>query len=98
MAKKGQRFKKYSFELKKQVIKEYLNGVSKRELLTKYEIKNDTQIESWVRIYKKEGNKGLKSKQKGRPIKCVTQTELEQLRMENEILKKIQDLLEQEKP
>ena len=97
MAKMGQRYRKYSFDLKKQAVKEYLDGVPKSEVMDKHDIRNESQIENWVRKFKKDGIEGLKAKQKGRPIKSKTQTELEQLRMENEILKKIRDLLEQEK-
>lgn len=98
MAKKGQKFNKYDFDLKEALIKDYLKGFNTHELKAKYEIINITQVKKWLRIYREEGIDGLKPKQRGRIPKTVEQTELEQLRMENEILKKIQDLLEQEKP
>ena len=98
MAKKGQKFKKYSFELKKEIIEDYLKGMGKFELMKKYDVLSSTQISKWIRDYKAKGNEGLKAKKKGRPNKSKEQSEIEQLRMENEILKKIQTLLEQEKP
>ena len=98
MAKKGQKYKKYSYELKVKVVKESLDGASTRDLVKKYNIKNDTQIETWLRKYREEGFEGLKKKKQGRKPKTSEQSEIEQLRMENEILKKIRDLLEQEKP
>jgi transposase len=98
MAKKGQKLKQYNYEFKKQVIKKYLEGYSKPQLLEMFEIPNDSQIEKWVRDYKENGMEGLRPKKRGRKPRDNNQTELEQLRMENEILKKIQDLLEQEKP
>ena len=98
MSKKGQKYKKYSHELKVTVVQESLNGVSNKELVKKYNIKNDTQVETWLRKYREEGFEGLRKKKIGRKPKTSEQSEIEQLRMENEVLKKIQDLLEQEKP
>lgn len=98
MSKKGQQYRKYSYVTKLQVVEKYLKGVGSQELMEEYEIRNDTQIEEWTRIYRNIGPHGLKPKLKGRPRKKSQQNELERLRMENEILKKIQDLLEQEKP
>lgn len=98
MAKKGQKFKKYTYETKVKAVEEYLNGTPVKEVMKGFDIRNLTQIETWIRKYRTEGKTSLKPKPKGRPKKAKTQTELEQLRMENEILKKIRDLLEQEKP
>lgn len=98
MAKKGQKFKEYDYETKLAVATKYLEGYSSKELLDKYKIKNDSQIESWARTLRDDGPEGLRPKKRGRKAKTKEQTELNQLRMENEILKKIRDLLEQEKP
>lgn len=98
MAKKGQKFKSYSYDFKKEVLQKYLEGFSKPQLMELFDIPNDSQIEKWVRDYREKGFKGLKPKKKGRPKKKHEQEEIEQLRMENEILKKIQDLLKHEKP
>ena len=94
MAKKGQRYKRYSYETKKQVVNEYLEGESRHTVMKKYEIKTDSQLDNWVTKYKENGEEGLKPQKRGRPKKTNIQTEIEQLRMENEILKKIRDLLE----
>lgn len=98
MAKKGQKYIKYSYELKKAVIEDSMRGLNATELMEKYGVLNDTQIETWLRIFRNKGLEGIKTKIKGRPKKSSNQSELEQLRMENDILKKIQKLLEQEKP
>lgn len=98
MAIKGQKQRRYSYELKVAVIKGSMKGLSSSELMEKYGVLNDTQIETWLRKYRAEGWEGLRQKKKGRKPKTSETTELEQLRMENEILKKIRDLLEQEKP
>lgn len=65
MAKKGQKFKKYSEELKEEVIKEYLSGVSSWYLERKYEIPYKT-IQTWGRKRRRPElyNEGAK---KGRP-------------------------------
>jgi transposase-like protein len=98
MAIKGQKFRKYSYETKLKVVEKYLSGVGSEELMEEYDIRNNSQIETWTFKYRREGKLGLKPKLRGRPKKSDEQTEIEQLRMENEVLKKIQDLLEQEKP
>lgn len=98
MAKKGQKYKKYAYETKLKAVEEYLEGTSSKEVLEKFSIRNLTQLETWVRKYRSDGKESLRAKAKGRPKKDKVQTEIEQLRMENEILKKIRDLLEQEKP
>ncbi|KFZ27395.1 MAG: hypothetical protein KQ78_00307 [Candidatus Izimaplasma bacterium HR2] len=48
-------------------------------------------------MYKEKGEEAFNPIKRGRPRKGKKLSELEQLRMENDILKKIQDLLEREK-
>lgn len=67
MAKKGQRFKKIPLALRLQAVKERLEeGKTCRYLGKTYGVSPNT-IETWVRIYKRDG--GLDIKQKGRPIR-----------------------------
>lgn len=96
MAKKGQRFKEYTYETKLQVVKEYLSGTSKKEVLERYNVKSISQVESWTRLFLESGESGLKPRKRGRTKRAKEQTEIERLRMENDILKKIQELLDQE--
>ena len=98
MAEKERKYKSYDLDTKIAVVKKYLKGFSSDELQDKYGIVSKTQIKVWTRKYKKGGVAALESDKRGRPRKSPVENELEQLRMENEILKKIQDLLEQEKP
>ena len=53
MAKKNQRFKKYSFELKTKILKEYLDGLGGEcSLAKKYSIPRET-IKNWIRKLEK---------------------------------------------
>lgn len=94
MANKGQKFNMYSYETKLHAVQTYLNGDTVQDVLEKYHIKNDSQLEEWVRRFKKDGKEGLKPKYRGRKPKGKIQAELETLRMENDILKKIKELLD----
>jgi len=52
---------KYSYEFKKQVVNEYLEGQGGYDFLTaKYNLGTDSQIRRWVAAYKEFGNDGLK--------------------------------------
>lgn len=88
--KKG--MKTYSLEIRMKAVKMFFEeGVTKREILYKLGIQNDTQLEVWFRSYRKYGYEGLKSKAKGRPKQehaCQTLEErIKKLEMENELLK-----------
>ena len=71
MAKKGQKFKKYSPELKLTVILDMReNHLGYRETMRKYftelEEKNFAFIQKWERIYLEEGAEGLMKERRGR--------------------------------
>ncbi|MBR6949676.1 MAG: helix-turn-helix domain-containing protein [Bacilli bacterium] len=57
MAKKGQKFNKYSDEFKYKIINEYLDGQNggSRVLSKKYNISYKT-INTWIYKYKRQGN------------------------------------------
>ena len=57
---------KYSFEFKKKIVQEYLNGEGGYMYLAKkYQIGGHYQLEKWVQTYKEFGNEGLmRSRQK----------------------------------
>ncbi len=87
MAKKGQKFKKYSPELKEQILKEYKDGFSSRYLGKKYDIPYQT-IDTW--LYRtKHGLVG--GKQGKHKTKNLT---LEDYKERYEILKKYQAFLQ----
>ena len=51
---------KYSFEFKRKVVQEYLDGRGSFQTIAKqYNIPNDTQVVRWVHAYKEFGNDGL---------------------------------------
>jgi len=91
--KKG--MKTYSLEIRMKAVKMFFEeGVTKREILYKLGIQNDTQLEGWFRSYRKYGYEGLKSKSKGRPKQKnqehayqTLEERIKQLEMENELLK-----------
>jgi len=57
MATKGQKFKQYDPELKKQVVKEYLeNNTPLLELAYKHQITSQESILQWVKNYQKYGD------------------------------------------
>ena len=57
MAKKGQKYNKYSTEFKTSVVKEYLSGQSggSISLAKKYNISYRT-IDNWIYTYKRQGH------------------------------------------
>ncbi|MBQ4630007.1 MAG: transposase [Clostridia bacterium] len=51
---------KYSYEFKKKIVQEYLDGNGGYEYLAKkYNIAKDTQVMDWVKAYQTFGNDGL---------------------------------------
>ena len=93
MASKGQKFRKYSAELKLKVLGEYEDGGSTSTLAKKYKISVHT-IETWIAMRKKgiditvEHRKG----KSGRPkTKDLTENDYKE---RYEILKKYQAFLE----
>ncbi len=88
MASKGQKQKRYTDEERDLITMEYINGKgSYNYLASKYDLSWKT-IETWARKYRQKGTT-LKFK-KGRPKTNKNMSELERLRLENEILKKFQ--------
>jgi len=79
----------YSKAIKEKAVKMFLEeGVSYREIVERLEIREFARIEKWVQMYRQEGAASFE-KPIGRPRKETRpQTELERLRMENDLLKK----------
>lgn len=94
MAKK----RKYTYETKIAAIKMKVSGASYQEVMKKYKIKNQTQIETWVRWYRKGEHHRLKQQigkqytfgygTKGATKMEVLQLQNKMLKLENEALKK----------
>ena len=68
MAKKGQRYKKYSLEFKLSVIMDMRNNnLGYNETMRKYNINSHTAIQNWERKYLEEDIEGLEKENRGRP-------------------------------
>lgn len=89
MAKKNQKYRKYTDEEREFITQEYFKGGNQGYLFKKYGISQGT-LKTWKRKYKRDGN--TIPNKKGRP-KLSGLTELEKLRLENDILKKFQAFL-----
>jgi len=93
MAKKGQKFKTIDEEAMLKIVKEKIDkGKSYLYLSKKYNISIGT-IKTWVRKYTYKGY--ITRDKKGRKKELKNQT-IEELRIENEILKKFQAFLNQQ--
>lgn len=82
--------KSYSFEFKVEAVRRALAGEPKAELTKELELSSPKLLETWVRTYRDQGAQGLRPKQRGRPPRTAAppeESELEQLRRENEFLR-----------
>lgn len=79
----------YDKAIKERAVKMFLEqGVNYSEIAKRLEIRESARIEKWVQMYRREGPAAFE-KVIGRPRKETRpQTELERLRMENDLLKK----------
>ena len=90
MAKKGQKFQKYSDDFKRKVVEEYLEGTeSFKSIAEKYNISSKKTVDTWIRKYRKSGN--VESLKKGRP-----KNQQIDYKARYEILKKYQAFLKEQ--
>ena len=89
MAKKGQKYNKYSTEFKMKIVNEYLSGKEggSISLSKKYNISYRT-IDNWIYTYKRQGHLNNMAKNKGRK-----KEEIIDYKERYEILKKYQAFL-----
>ena len=75
-------------------------GLLYREITEKLNIRDPGRVKTWMRIYRKEGTGGLKKPRRGRPKKDRDSLEarIEQLEMENTLLKALAIELGEELP
>ena len=60
---------KYSFDFKKKVVLEYINGEGGTQYLsTKYGLGSNSQLRKWLAAYKEFGDEGLKRSLKKRKL------------------------------
>ena len=86
----------YAPTVKREAVRLYLaEGKSVSEIGEALQLREAQRIRVWVRQYRREGEAGLR-KPKGRPRHDASPTaELERLRLENLLLKKVQAELRQ---
>lgn len=93
--KKGMR--KYPIELKLEAVRLYYEeGKTRAEVTALLGIGHANAVKEWGKLYRREGESGLR-KAKGRPRKSESEpAELARLRMENSLLKKFHTELRKE--
>jgi transposase-like protein len=91
--------KKYSNELKKKVVEEYLSGTRLNELVRKYDLADKSRVFKWRDKYLKYGDfrdergKGKIGRPKNIDTTKMTRDEyITYLEMENDILKQLRSL------
>jgi transposase-like protein len=82
----------FAFAFKMEVVRRFLDGESKLSLAKEFDLSSPKLIESWARGFRNEGEDALRPKRKGRPpadtdASSAEESELQQLRRENERLK-----------
>jgi transposase-like protein len=82
----------FSFECKREIVQRFLAGEPKLALAQAYDVSSPDLIKKWVRIYRTEGEDGLRPKPKGRPKRDADapggdESEVQRLRRENERLR-----------
>lgn len=92
MAKKGQKQKRIDEKLILKIVKEKLKGKTYSYLSKKYDV-SDGSIATWIRKY---NYKGYVTREKQGAKKSPQNMTIEDLRIENEILKKFQAFLKQQ--
>ena len=89
--------KTYSYETKIAAVKDYYEqGLSKFEVLAKYQITNIAVLKAWLRLFNLGGYENLKPKKRGRPTAASKRLGLsreDKLLIENRRLKAELDIL-----
>lgn len=87
-AYKGQKFQRYTFELKKKAIEMRLQGMTKRKVAEELGISDISRLKVWMSQYKQKGEFGLLD-HRGRRHQYVDQDRyIKRLELENDVLKK----------
>ena len=82
----------FTFEFKMDLVRRFLDGESKLSLAQEFDLSSPKLVETWARRFRNEGEDALRPRPKGRPptdpdASSTQQSELQQLRRENERLK-----------
>ena len=95
--------KRYSKEFKIKVVNELLEGsISIKGIAKKYDISSDSVVHRWLNGYKEQGYAYFDEEHRGRPHKVqpvnlddmTLEEQVEYLKMENAILKKLKALMD----
>lgn len=99
----------YSFEMKLEAVERFLDGESKAVIANDLGLSSPKVLERWVRLYRVDGEQGLRPRPKGRPRKdpetvSDSVSEMDQLKRrveyleaENAYLKALRDLMNNER-
>lgn len=83
--------RKFSFEFKLDAVRRFQAGESQVALAKELQLSSPDLIKKWARIYRNEGENGLRPKSPGRPVSlpqpAQPESELQRLRRENERLR-----------
>lgn len=89
----GSTNRRYTFEEKREVVERFIAGEHKTKLAEEYGLSSPKTVESWARVYRRDGEDGLRPKTQGRPSTAPTTRE-EELEQENLFLRAKVALLE----
>ena len=83
--------RQYDIETKLLIVRRHLQGVSGRVLAKEYDLPSPGTVTNWTRIYRRDGEDGLRPKKRGRrPVNRenpLPESEVELLRREGERLR-----------
>lgn len=81
--------KHYDVDTKLEIVKRYLGGATALALAREYDLPSPNTVSNWARKYRRDGEDGLRPKQRVRPPahRARPTGEVEQLRAENERLR-----------
>ncbi len=97
MAKKGQRFEKYTDEFKQNAVMKYINGSqSYKALAEELGIKNSTQLKVWVRKWKNGEPFDIRSRSEVNPMHGRPRTNFKTIEEERDYLKAQVDYLKKQ--
>lgn len=96
MARKGQKFETYSFELKKKAIELRHGGMTKQRVADELGIADIGRLKVWMRKYKEQGEYGLMEHRGRREQYKDQERYLKRLEMENAVLKKWLEITKKE--
>ncbi|MFC0474607.1 helix-turn-helix domain-containing protein [Robertmurraya beringensis] len=96
MGIKGQQYQTYSFDLKMEAMKMKQNGYTNTQITEKLQIKDKDRVKFWWRKFRKDGETAFID-QRGRRNEYKDQDlYIKKLEMENDILKKYLEILNEE--